>query len=242
MSLPDNFDQQVREAVRFFWRTRNESAGQQEGGRGRVIGGKNMDGFLSLVGEVVRSCGLPIDSVHTGKKGIPGYYRPLKSWDAIVLHEGRLLAALEFKSLVGSIGNNLNNRTEEALGNATDLWVAWRNGAFQPERHPGGGQAGDPRPPFVGYLLLLEDSDDSKRTLQGDGGHYPVLPEFQGASYAQRAHLLCKRLIHQGLYTSAALVLSSADTGAATGEARHLSAFTSARALFAGLAYRLGGA
>ena len=29
-----------------------------------------------------------------------------------------LVAAVEFKSQVGSIGNNFNNRTEEALGNA----------------------------------------------------------------------------------------------------------------------------
>ncbi len=38
-----------------------------------------------------------------------------KKWDLLVV-EGCLIAAIEFKSQVGSFGNNYNNRTEEALG------------------------------------------------------------------------------------------------------------------------------
>jgi len=37
---------------------------------------------------------------------------------------------------VGSFGNNYNNRTEEALGSAVDLWAAYREGAFKPSRGP----------------------------------------------------------------------------------------------------------
>ena len=51
--------------------------------------------------------------------------------------DGTLLAAFEFKSQVGpSFGNNFNNRTEEALGSATDLWTAFREGAFQTSQRP----------------------------------------------------------------------------------------------------------
>ncbi|MEE4605477.1 MAG: PaeR7I family type II restriction endonuclease, partial [Desulfobacteraceae bacterium] len=82
---------------------------------------------------------------------MPGYFRPTKLWDLLVMNEGRLVAALEFKSQVGpSFGNNFNNRTEEALGTAHDLWTAYREGAF-----------GEQTRPFVGWLMLLEDAPKS---------------------------------------------------------------------------------
>jgi hypothetical protein len=59
---------------------------------------------------------------------LAGYYRPEKRWDLIVLSEGELVLAMEFKSMVGSFGKNLNNRSEEALGSATCLWTAFREG------------------------------------------------------------------------------------------------------------------
>jgi hypothetical protein len=52
-----------------------------------------------------------------------------------VVADGRLLAGVEFKSQVGSFGNNYNNRTEEAIGSATDIWAAYREGAFKPSVH-----------------------------------------------------------------------------------------------------------
>ena len=61
---------------------------------------------------------------------LPGFFRPSKRWDLVVVHKDRFVAAVEFKSQVGSFGNNLNNRTEEALGNATDLRTAARERAF----------------------------------------------------------------------------------------------------------------
>jgi len=47
---------------------------------------------------------------------LPGYYRPEKKWDLIVVSEGQLVTAIEFKSMVGSFGKNINNRVEEAIG------------------------------------------------------------------------------------------------------------------------------
>jgi hypothetical protein len=64
--------------------------------------------------------------------------------------DGRFLAGIEFKSQVGSFGNNYNNRTEESIGSAVDLWAAYREGAFEPSARP-----------WLGYLMLLEEAAGS---------------------------------------------------------------------------------
>jgi hypothetical protein len=62
---------------------------------------------------------------------LPGFFRPTKLWDLLVIRDRELVAALAFKSHVGpSFGNNFNNRAEEALGTAADFWTAFREGAF----------------------------------------------------------------------------------------------------------------
>jgi hypothetical protein len=35
-----------------------------------------------------------------------GWYRPEKKWDLLIVSDGKLLAGIEFKSQVGSFGNN----------------------------------------------------------------------------------------------------------------------------------------
>lgn len=56
---------------------------------------------------------------------LPGFFRPTKKWDLLVVREGQLLVALEAKSQTGpSFGNNFNNRTEEAIGTGTTLLAA----------------------------------------------------------------------------------------------------------------------
>ena len=39
-------------------------------------------------------------------------------------------AAVELKSQIGSYGNNFNNRAEESIGSAVDLWTAFRENQF----------------------------------------------------------------------------------------------------------------
>lgn len=61
--LPPNFDSRVRDAVIHFWSGRLSSETiSQEGGRGSVIGGKNLDGFSELIREVALFCGIPNES------------------------------------------------------------------------------------------------------------------------------------------------------------------------------------
>ena len=58
---------------------------------------------------------------------LPGFFRPTKEWDLLVVKDGHLIAVIEAKSQVGpSLGNNFNNRTEEAMGSAIDLWKSYR--------------------------------------------------------------------------------------------------------------------
>ncbi len=58
---------------------------------------------------------------------LPGFFRPTKEWDLLVIKDGKLVVAIEAKSQAGpSFGNNFNNRTEEAMGSALDLWTAFR--------------------------------------------------------------------------------------------------------------------
>lgn len=131
--LPPDFDSALREAVKTFWQRRSAGRGQQSKGRAKVIQGKNLEGFEALTRAVALHCGLPDASVFTGtaaELSLPGYYRPTKRWDVVVVNEGRLLAVLEFKSQVGSFGNNFNNRVEEALGSATDFGDACRESDY----------------------------------------------------------------------------------------------------------------
>jgi len=202
-SRSQNLDDAVGRAVAHFWRTR-EGKGEYLSGREAVVGGAQMDGFAELVATLLRESGLPDASVYQKKRDLclPGFYRPTKNWDLIVVVDGRLLASLEFKSHVGSFGNNYNNRTEEALGNATDLWRAFQEGAFK----------SSPRP-WLGWLMLLEDSEKSSRPVRPAEPFFPVLPEFKSASYAMRYEQLCRKLIRERLYDGACLILSSRDGG-----------------------------
>ena len=129
---------------------------------------------------------------------LPGYFRPTKLWDLLVMNEGRLIAALEFKSQVGpSFGNNANNRAEEAIGTAHDFWTAYREGAFGKQARP-----------FVGWLMLLEDAPQSRASVREASPHFPVFREFSGASYAERYNILCRKLMQEQMYTTASIIVS----------------------------------
>lgn len=163
-----------------------------------------MDEFVALVSEMLIHIGVPPESIFVSSGlELPGWFRAEKKWDLVVVHSGELLACAEFKSHVGpSFGNNFNNRTEEALGSATDLWAAYREGSFKPAARP-----------WVGYLMLLEDSEGSSNPVSVKEPHFKVFPEYRGASYRQRYEHLILKLVRDRLYDSACLLLSQAQTG-----------------------------
>lgn len=205
------WEEHAKEAVRIFWATRRgarqrqvDSGAIDSGERASVTAGKHMDGFVELTLYILRENGLPDTQVYLRRKhlALPGYFRPTKMWDVLVFYHDELIAAIEFKSQVGpSFGNNFNNRCEEAIGTAHDLWTAYREHAFLTQ----------PRP-FVGWLMLVEDAEASRKPRSASSPHFPILPEFQDASYLERYDLLCHRLMQEQLYTAAAVLTASRDS------------------------------
>lgn len=162
-----------------------------------------MDGFISLVRDYLCENGLARTHVYCEKRlELPGWYRPEKKWDLLIVADGVFLAGIEFKSQVGSFGNNYNNRTEAAIGSATDIWAAYREGAFKPSARP-----------WLGYMMLLEDAAESTRPVKAQEPHFRVFPEFKNASYAKRYEILLTKLVRERLYDSACFLLSDAKRG-----------------------------
>jgi Restriction endonuclease XhoI len=195
-------------AVRHYWLVRSGQADKQRasgridaGLRGAVTGGAHMDAMAELMEAIFLDAGFPPSSISRGTAvELPGYYRPEKKWDLVVVHGDTVVAAIEFKSQVGpSFGNNYNNRTEEAIGNAVDIWTAFREGRFGSQR------------PWLGYLFLLEEAPRSTTPVRVREPYFPIDEEFRGASYMKRYEILCRRLLLERLYDAACLVTSSAD-------------------------------
>jgi len=160
-----------------------------------------MDAMAQLMESIFIDAGFAPSSVSRESSiELPGYFRPEKKWDLVVVHGDTLAAAIEFKSQVGpSFGNNYNNRSEEAIGSAIDIRHAYEEGLF--------GQVH----PWLGYLFLLEEAPGSTRPVQVKQPFFAVDPVFIGASYKQRYEILCRRLVYGGLYDAACFVTASAD-------------------------------
>ena len=218
-----NIDQRLHTAVQSYWNARAKNKEKQvesgkidAGTRGEVTGGTQMGALEVLVADILCEAGLKRLDVRTRTAlELPGYFRATKKWDLIVISEGQLVLAMEFKSQAGkSIGNNVNNRAEEAVGSAKDLWTAFREGRF--------GQ-GAPTP-FLGYLFLLEDRDSVKKPVANKEPYFSVDPAFRGeprkegtdravrhlgVSYAQRYELLCRRLVLERIYSAACFLTAT---------------------------------
>ena len=221
MEFDPTLDQRLQSAIRAFWSTRDTQATRQgtksgtrdSGARGAVTGGAQMNGFVSVIRDLLEESGLDKPVIFTEQSvELPGWYRPEKKWDLLVVVDGCLIAAIEFKSQVGSFGNNYNNRTEEALGSATDIWAAYREGAFSPSNRP-----------WLGYVMLLEDAPGAIAPVRAREPHFKVFEEFRNSSYAKRYEILLTKLVRERLYDSACFLMSNRETGP-SGEYREPSA------------------
>jgi hypothetical protein len=199
--LPKDLEEKIYKATRFFWNTRTNQIKKQaslnnhdQGNRGAVTGGKQLDGFVDLIKEILILNGVEEQYIHTTSDvELPGYYRPNKKWDLLIVRDNILIAAIEFKSQVGpSFGNNFNNRTEEAMGSALDIWTAYREGVF-----------GTQKAPWLGYFFVLEDCLKATVPVKVRSPHFSVMNEFVNASYKQRYELFCNKLLLERQYTSA---------------------------------------
>lgn len=155
-----------------------------------------------LVSDILCEAGVLRGSIRTRiALEMPGYFRPEKKWDLVVVEDGQLIAAMEFKSQAGpSFGNNFNNRTEEAIGSAADIKTAYREGRL--------GKREGFRP-LLGYFFLLEDCAKVHRPVSSVEPHFRIDPVFKDASYCKRYEILCKRLVTESLYDVACLTLAT---------------------------------
>lgn len=219
--MPLDVDKRLQEAVQSYWNARAKNKEKQvesgkidAGTRGEVTGGTQMGALEVLIADVLCDAGLNRLDIRTRTAlELPGYFRATKKWDLIVASQGQLVLAMEFKSQAGkSIGNNVNNRSEEAVGSAKDIWIAFREGRF-----------GKSPAPFLGYLFLLEDRSNVKTPVANKEPYFPVDPVFrgepqkttkgveryQGVSYSKRYELLCRRLVLQRLYNAACFLMAT---------------------------------
>jgi len=207
----NNLQARISEAIAHYWRTREGQAKKQEisgkadqGSRGAVTGGSQMDGFIKLLNQLVIEAGINAKNIFfKSALELPGFFRPTKEWDFLVIKDDQLIIAIEAKSQVGpSFGNNFNNRTEEAIGSAVDLWTAYREGAFNRTVKP-----------WLGYIFLLEDCESSQKSVKVKEPHFKVFPEFVNASYAKRYEYLCRKLVRERHYNIASFLLSGRESG-----------------------------
>jgi len=202
-----DFGIRVGRAVAHYWQTRatqldkqKQSGKVDQGLRSAVTGGAQMDGFIDLFTELIVATGISVQCVcRNNNVELPGFFRPTKEWDLLVVRDNTLLAAIEAKSQVGpSFGNNFNNRTEEAMGSALDLWTAYREHAYLASPQP-----------FLGYFFMLEDCDASNNPVKVREPHFKVFPEYVGASYRRRYELFCRKIVLERHYTASAFITST---------------------------------
>lgn len=178
-------------AVRAFWASRlNQRSRLDDGGKagGEARSGAHMNGVRDLVASIFIDAGIPRSSI-LYEPYLPGYYRARKRWDMAVKYKGSLVAALEFKSQVGSVAKNINNRFEEALGTSTDTWAAQtKNFAF--------GEV----PPWLGYVFVLEETEETERPGRDLNAVFPVDQTFIGMSPNQRYQEMISRFVGDNVY------------------------------------------
>lgn len=192
-------------AIHAFWTGRDlqtqrqiDSGRVDAGTRGSVTGGQHMTPLQDVIAEQFA----PLEEIgavirRTGAISIPGYYRRTKDWDIVVRHGNTLVAAIECKSQVGSFGNNFNNRTEEAIGSAVDLWRAYEAGYVGSVR------------PWLGFVFVIEHAPGSTTAVRDRVRPvYPPDPNFDGSSYTDRYSMLFQRLVRERLYDAACLISS----------------------------------
>lgn len=164
------------DAIRAYWKVRARQAAKQlasgsvdAGLRGAVTGGGHLDSIAMLLEDLFIDLDFPASTVRRKTSiELPGYYRPTKKWDLVVASSTCLVAAIEFKSQSGpSFGNNFNNRSEEAIGNAIDIWRAYQEGTFGKVR------------PWLGYFFLLEEAPKSTAPVRLSKTVFPVEEIFK---------------------------------------------------------------
>ncbi len=186
-----------------FWTKRaDQIAALADGGLGggAARAGGHLNGIRDLVSRIFIDAGMPVESI-IYEPFLPGFYRARKRWDMAVRYKGTLVAGLEFKSQVGSVGKNINNRFEEALGSATDVMAAQTRLAAY----------GD-IPPWLAYVFVLREDEETERPDRSVRALFPADPTFQGMSYNQRYQEMLKRFMSDNIYQAGWFITTKTGT------------------------------
>lgn len=227
-------------AVRYWWTSKQknltDTGASQAGTRGSNLRGDTMHGFRDELRDKLLSAGVSKEDIFAGghfsetPANLPSYFRASKNWDVVVcknsiykrlgldssrvVPEPQLVAAIEFKSQEGSIGNNQNNRIEESIGNAADFWASYENRNFASLQ---------PRP-WLGYLFVGRyDDQDVDKGVEIKQPHFLTDPAFDaknpndrltqpkyiGPSYAQRYRIFLERMIAKKSYDAACFIVTN---------------------------------
>ncbi len=86
------YSNKIDDAIKIFWSVRNRQKSDQQtkeikdtGNRSAVTGGKQLDGFLNLLLTVALDIGIPKEYIYLKGNHIPGYFRPTKDWDLLII-------------------------------------------------------------------------------------------------------------------------------------------------------------
>lgn len=188
-------EQKVQLALEHWVRVRREQQEKsragghaQDGNRSAVTGAGHLDGLNALIVDEIQSTGASDLEIRTNRKAtLPGYYRPSKAWDLLVLQQGCPVLVVEYKSMKGSEGKNLNNRADEIFGMAEDLRQAEVNGRLMRNL----------RRAYVFVMGLTPESLEPVEVQTAFGGADPI---FDGRSYFERAVIMCHRMRESGLF------------------------------------------
>ncbi|MCP4308722.1 MAG: restriction endonuclease [bacterium] len=203
-----NYTGAVGHAVAQYWNVRATQARRSQdqgvlntGLRSEVTGGRHLDALQTLLVQVFVDGGIPAHLMEVKRRPIPGYFRRDKSWDVVVMVDARVVGIIELKSIVGdSPGQNFNNRTDEALGQAMDVWTAVERGIID-----------TPLRPWLGYFMLLEDNEAFNKPVAPRRPVWPSDPAFDDASYAKRFEIFFDRMVRERLLDAACLILGRRD-------------------------------
>lgn len=67
---------EITKAVSFFWKSKQKqlATSVDKSNRGAVVGGKQMDGFISLLKKVAENSGVPRSCIYTKNNYLPGFF------------------------------------------------------------------------------------------------------------------------------------------------------------------------
>lgn len=210
-----------QDAVNLWWSTNLQDVIHgQEGTRGENLGGNTMDGFGFAIKKALIEAGYNEKFLFDKRQqnpeaaNIPSFFRSSKTMDLIAVEDSMiqggaapvLKASLEMKSQKGSVGNNQNNRVEEALGSASDMHLSFNEGLY----------GATVERPFFGYVFVI-DRTKATTPVGANHPHFHCMSDFIGPagqqhrkfidpSYEERYQKSFSNMVKFGMYDAVCFI------------------------------------